>query len=150
MLGEQEKLRRLGELGASEVVDASGDWSSEVWRLTQKRGADVVIDYIGRETWPMSIRCTRAGGRLVTCGATTGFDAVTDLRYVWTRELDILGSDGWRRADLVDLVERVRTGKLEPVVHGVFPLSRVREAVAELEERRAFGKVIVIPDGASR
>jgi NADPH:quinone reductase-like Zn-dependent oxidoreductase len=82
----------------------------------------------------------------VTCGATTGYEAVTDLRYVWTRELDILGSDGWTRAGLETIVEMVRKGELSPVIHKVFPLSRVREAVAELEERRAFGKVIVVPD----
>jgi NADPH:quinone reductase-like Zn-dependent oxidoreductase len=82
----------------------------------------------------------------VTCGATTGFGAVTDLRYVWTRELDILGSDGWTRAGLEEIVRMVREGELEPVIHRVFPLSRVREAFAELEERRAFGKVIVVPD----
>ena len=140
------KLERLRELGASEVVDTRGDWSSEVWRLTDKRGADVVLDYIGRDTWPASIRCTRREGRLVTCGATSGFDVVTDLRYVWTRELNLLGSDGWRREDLDSLVSDVRDGRLEPVLHGVFPLSRVRDAVAELEERRAFGKVIVVPD----
>jgi alcohol dehydrogenase len=143
-----EKLERLRALGASEVVDTRGDWGGDIWRLTGKRGADVVVDYIGRETWPASIRCTRYGGRLVTCGATTGFEAVTDLRYVWTRELNILGSDGWRRDDLDRLVADVRSGALDPVVHGVFPLSRAREAVAEIEERRAFGKVIVVPDGA--
>jgi NADPH:quinone reductase-like Zn-dependent oxidoreductase len=141
-----EKLERLGRLGASELVNTAGDWGSEVWRLTGKRGADVVVDYIGRETWPTSIRCTRRGGRLVTCGATTGFEAVTDLRYVWTRELDLRGSDGWRRSDLDQLVASVAAGELEPVIHGVFPLSRIRDAVAELEERRAFGKVIVGPD----
>jgi alcohol dehydrogenase len=140
------KLKPLRELGAAEVVDTRGDWSSEVWRLTDKRGADVVVDYIGRDTWPASIRCTRREGRLVTCGATSGFDAVTDLRYVWTRELNVLGSDGWRREDLDSLVSDVRERRLDPVLHGVFPLSRVRDAVAELEERRAFGKVIVVPD----
>src|SRR5262249_52416003 len=140
------KRERLLALGASAVVDTSGDWGAEVWRLTGKRGADVTVDYTGRETWPTSIRCTARGGRLVTCGATTGFDATTDLRYVWTRELDIRGSDGWTRDDIDALVADVRTGALEPVIHGVFPLSRVRDAVAELEERRAFGKVIVVPD----
>jgi 2-desacetyl-2-hydroxyethyl bacteriochlorophyllide A dehydrogenase len=142
----EEKLGRLSELGAETTVDTRGDWGSEVWQLTGKRGADVVIDYIGRETWPTSIRCTRRGGRLVTCGATTGYEATTDLRYVWTRELDILGSDGWRRPDLEILVGLVDTHELEPVIHATFPLSHVRDAVAELEERRAFGKVIVVPD----
>jgi NADPH:quinone reductase-like Zn-dependent oxidoreductase len=141
-----EKLERLRALGADEVVDTRGDWGAQVWGLTGKRGADVVVDYIGRETWPASIRATRREGRLVTCGATTGFEAATDLRYVWTRELNVLGSDGWRRDDLDALVADVRSRRLDPVIHGVYPLSRVRDAVAEIEERRAFGKVIVVPD----
>jgi NADPH:quinone reductase-like Zn-dependent oxidoreductase len=145
----EEKLARLRELGAESVVDSRGDWGAEVWRLTGKRGSDVVVDYIGHETWPASIRCTRRGGRLVTCGATTGYKAVTDLRYVWTRELNLLGSDGWGRDDLEALVELVSVGALDPVIHATFPLSRVRDAVAELEERRAFGKVIVVPDGVA-
>jgi NADPH:quinone reductase-like Zn-dependent oxidoreductase len=103
----------------------------------------VVVDYTGRETWPGSIRCTKKGGRLVTCGATTGYDAVTDLRYVWRRELDIRGSDGWTRSDLETLVGLVAAGELTPVIHGLYPLDEVREGLAELEDRRAFGKVIV-------
>ena len=143
------KLDQLGRLGADELVDTSdGEFGSEVWRLTARTGADVVIDYLGADTWPQSVRAARRGGRLVTCGATTGFLAETDLRYVWTRELSILGSDGWTRDDLLDLVGQVRSGQLAPVIHRVFPLSRVRDAVAELEERRAVGKVVVMPDAS--
>jgi alcohol dehydrogenase len=142
------KLQRLRLMGAAETVNtATEDFSRRVWELTEERGADVVVDYLGQETWQGSIRCTRPEGRVVTCGATTGFEAVTDLRYVWTRELDILGSDGWTREDLERLVDDVARGDLDPVVHGVYPLSRTREAVAELEERHAFGKVVVVPDG---
>ncbi|MBV9279914.1 MAG: zinc-binding dehydrogenase [Chloroflexi bacterium] len=143
-----EKLARLRALGAAETINtAREDVSRRVWELTGKQGADVVVDYNGRETWPGSIRCTRRQGRLVTCGATTGFEATTDLRYVWTRELTILGSDGWTRGDLRAIVDLVRRGELEPAIHAVFLLSRIREAEAEIEERRTFGKVIVIPDG---
>jgi NADPH:quinone reductase-like Zn-dependent oxidoreductase len=142
-----EKLARLSALGADETINTGQeDFSRRTWELTGKRGADVVVDYNGQETWPGSIRCTRHGGRVVTCGATTGFEALTDLRYVWTRELNILGSDGWTRAGLEEIVRLVHDGELEPVIHSVYPLSRVREAFAELEERRAFGKVIVVPD----
>jgi alcohol dehydrogenase len=143
------KLARLRELGAApEVIDTSiEDFSSQVWRLTGRKGADVIVDYLGRDTWPGAVRALRRGGRLVTCGASTGFLAETDLRYVWTRELTILGSDGWARQDLLTLVGEVTSGHLEPEIHGVFPLSRVRDAVAELEDRRAIGKVIVVPDG---
>jgi alcohol dehydrogenase len=143
------KLDELARLGAADLVDSSGgDFGARVWNLTGRTGADVVVDYLGADTWPQSIRALRRGGRLVTCGASTGFLAETDLRYVWTRELSILGSDGWSREDLTELVRQVRTGELAPVIHGVYPLSRIREAVAELEERRAIGKVIVVPDAA--
>lgn len=141
------KLARLSGLGASELVDTSvADFSARVWALTGKKGADVVIDYIGADTWERSVRALRKGGRLLTCGATTGFLAQTDLRYVWTREVDIRGSNGWERQDLLCLVEQVRAGDLKPEVHGVYPLSQARAAVAELEERRALGKVVVVPD----
>lgn len=147
--GSAAKVARLRELGADDVVNTSeADWSGAVWRLTGKKGADVVVDYSGRETWPGSIRCTTRGGRLVTCGATTGYDAVTDLRYVWRREIDIRGSDGWTRPDLETLVHLVAEGELAPVIHRVYPLADVREGLAELEDRRAFGKVVVtIGDG---
>jgi alcohol dehydrogenase len=143
------KLDQLAALGADELVDTSaGDFGSQVWNLTGRSGADVVVDYLGADTWPQSIRAVRHGGRLVTCGASTGFLAETDLRYVWTRELSILGSDGWSRDDLTELVRLVRSGELAPVIHGVYPLSRIRDAVAELEERRAVGKVVVVPDAS--
>ena len=143
------KLDELAKLGAAELVDSSGgDFGKQVWNLTGRTGADVVVDYLGADTWPQSIRALRRGGRLVTCGASTGFLAETDLRYVWTRELSILGSDGWSREDLTELARQVSTGQLTPVIHGVYPLSRIREAVAELEDRRAIGKVVVVPDAA--
>ena len=138
------KLERLRELGADELVDTgSEDFSHRVWELTGRAGADVVVDYLGKETWPGSVRCTRRGGRLVSCGATTGFAATLDLRYLWTRELDIRGSDGWDRQDLTALVEMVADGELDPVIHSVHELADIARAMAELEERRAFGKVVV-------
>jgi alcohol dehydrogenase len=143
----EEKARRLRGLGADETVVASdGQFGAEAWNHTDRIGADVVVDYSGKDTWPQSIRCVRRGGRLVTCGATSGYEAVTDLRYVWVRELDILGSDGWTRDDLLVLRRLVADGELRPVIHAVYPLSRARDALAELEERRAFGKVLVVPD----
>jgi alcohol dehydrogenase len=142
-----QKAERLSGLGADEcVVAADGEFGRAVWDLTGRQGADVVVDYSGRDTWPQSLRCVRRHGRLVTCGATSGFDAATDLRYVWVREIDIRGSDGWTRDDLLDLVRLVQAGELAPVIHRIYPLSGARDAVAELEERRAFGKVVVVPD----
>jgi alcohol dehydrogenase len=141
------KAERLRALGADETVVApDGQLGPAVWDHTGRKGADVVVDYSGKETWPQSLRCVRKGGRLTTCGATTGYDAVTDLRYLWVREIDIRGSDGWTREGLITLRDLVAAGELRPVIHAVYPLTRAREAFAELEERRAFGKVLVVPD----
>ncbi|GGR09539.1 zinc-binding dehydrogenase [Streptomyces netropsis] len=138
-----EKLARLRALGVAATIDiATEDVRGRVRELTDG-GVDVVVDYQGKDTWPLSLRCARRGGRIVTCGATTGYEATTDLRYVWSRQLDILGSNAWRREDLHTVLDLVVTDALEPVVHARFPLSRAPEAVAELEERRAFGKVVV-------
>lgn len=142
-----EKAERLSALGADEcVVAADGQFGRDVWNHTGRKGADVVVDSSGKETWPQSLRCVRRGGRLVTCGATSGYDASTDLRYVWTREIDIRGSDGWTRDDLMTLQRMVESGEIQPVIHAVYPLSRARAAFAELEERRTFGKLVVVPD----
>ncbi|KFF99122.1 hypothetical protein IQ62_20785 [Streptomyces scabiei] len=137
------KRARLRALGVAETIDADADdIRSRVLDLTDG-GADVVVDYQGKDTWPLSLRCARREGRIVTCGATTGYEALTDLRYVWSRQLDILGSNAWRREDLHTVLDLVTTHALEPAVHARFSLSRVVEAIAELEERRAFGKVVV-------
>src|SRR5205823_13568108 len=94
------KLERLRLLGAAETVNtATEDFSRRVWELTEERGADVVVDYLGQETWRGAIRCTRPERRVVTCGATAGFQAGTDLRHVGTRAPDLLGPDCWASGD---------------------------------------------------
>jgi NADPH:quinone reductase-like Zn-dependent oxidoreductase len=148
------KLDQLKALGADAVIDTSlGDFVARVKELTEGRGADVVIDYIGRDTWQQSILVTkraslgsREAGRIVTCGASSGFEASTDLRYVWTRELNILGSNAWRRDDLETLIEMVDREELHPIIDSVFSLSRAGDALRRLEARAAFGKVIVVPN----
>ncbi len=140
----REKLERLARLGADHLVDTSRrDFSAQVWELTGRRGADVVVDYLGRDTLAGSVRCTRAGGRVVVCGASSGAEASIDLRYLWVRELSLLGSDGWRREDLDALCELVREGRLDPLVDSVFPLSEAARALARVEDRLALGKVVV-------
>jgi alcohol dehydrogenase len=116
-----------------------------VWRLTEKRGVDVVVDYTGADTWVRSLRSLRQGGRLLTCGATSGYDAQTDIRYIWARELTILGSDGWTRRDLEALLEATSSGRIHPVIDRVLPLAETAEGERLLEERQVFGKVIIHP-----
>ncbi|MGH7642021.1 MAG: zinc-binding dehydrogenase [Candidatus Dormibacteria bacterium] len=138
------KLERIQELGAVETINTSiDDFSSSVWKLTSKVGADLVVDYIGRDSLQGSIRCTRQGGRIVSCGASSGSEATLDLRYLWVRELNLLGSDGWQRSDLETLRQLVETQELVPVIDSTWPLSEVRQAMARVEERSAFGKVLV-------
>ncbi|MCA1616547.1 MAG: zinc-binding dehydrogenase, partial [Acidobacteria bacterium] len=115
--GSDEKLRKAKELGADETVNYSRpDWPREVRRLTAKRGADVVFEHTGAETWPGSIQCLAEDGRLVTCGATSGFDARTDLRQVFYRHLSLLGSFMGSKAELLDAMRFVERGAIRAVV----------------------------------
>ncbi len=142
----EDKLGKLRDLGADHLINYRDvEFDREVWRLTGKRGVDVVVDYTGADTWPRSLRSLRKGGRLLTCGATTGFEAATDLRYVWVRELTIVGSDGWTRADLEALLAAVRAGRIRPVIDRVLPLAQTAEGHRLLEDREVVGKVIIHP-----
>ncbi|MDO3409275.1 zinc-binding dehydrogenase [Saccharibacillus sp. CPCC 101409] len=144
--GSDDKAQRLKELGADYVINYNtSDFSKEVWTITGKKGADVVVDYTGKATWPKSIKATRFGGRILTCGATTGFEATTDLRYVWVREISIIGSNGWAPEDLHTLLDLVQSGKIKPVIDRVLPLEEIREAHRLIEEREFFGKILITP-----
>jgi alcohol dehydrogenase len=144
----QAKLDRLAGLGARHLVLARGpEYGAKVWQLTRKRGADVIVDYSGRDTWPATLRTVRHGGRILVCGATSGYEAATDLRYLWVREASILGSDGWRRDDLEALVGLVAAGRLSPVIDRVTGLDGVVQAQRDMEARAVFGKIVVDPRG---
>ena len=105
----------------------------------------MVINFTGGDTWVPSLRCLRRGGRLLTCGATAGFDPRTDIRYIWTFELQVLGSNGWTVDDLVTLLRMVEAGRLAPVIDRVLPLAEAREGIRLLVDREVIGKVIIIP-----
>lgn len=140
------KLEQLKGLGADYLINyAKEDFSKATWNITGKKGADVIVDYTGKETWPKSIKAAKVGGRILTCGATTGFEATTDLRYVWVREITILGSNAWERSDLETLLSLVQEGKLKPIIDRVLPLEEIQEAHRIIEEREIFGKVIIKP-----
>ncbi|MGN9847306.1 zinc-binding dehydrogenase [Nonomuraea sp. H19] len=140
------KLEWLAEIGADVLVNTTReDFSARIWAETGRHGADVVVDFTGADTWAGSIRATRPGGRVLTCGATSGYDVTMHQPFVWVREIDIVGSNAWRRSDLEHLLNMVRTKKLNPVIDSVLPLDEVQEAERRLEERLAFGKVMVTP-----
>ena len=143
----EDKLQRLKELGADYLVNyaAHPEFHRYVRGLTDGEGVDVVVNYTGGDSWVRSLKSVKHGGRILTCGATAGFDPPTDIRYIWRKEMDILGSDGWRRQDLIDLLNAVRDGRITPVIGAVLPLDKTAEGHRLLEEREIFGKAIVKP-----
>jgi alcohol dehydrogenase len=148
----QDKLDRLRALGADHGIDyTKQDLREAVWervgrpRITGAGGVDVVINNTGGGSWRDSVRCLRAGGRLLTCGATAGFEEQVDVRYVWTFELELLGSNGWRRSDIQALLELARERRLLPVIDRVMALDEIHEAERLMEEREVFGKIVIAP-----
>jgi NADPH:quinone reductase-like Zn-dependent oxidoreductase len=142
--GGEEKLAKARALGADYVIDHyQQDISAEVKQLTGKRGVDVVVEHVGAATWAKSVESLAPAGRLVTCGATTGFDAHVDLRYLFTKQYSLLGSFMGTMGELHQVLKFVFRGQLKPVIDRVYPLSEIREAHARLERKEQFGKVVV-------
>ena len=144
--GSDEKLKKARELGADETVNYTGeDWPKQVRLLTNKRGADVVFEHTGAETWPGSILSLCKGGRVVTCGATSGFDAHTDIRQLFYRHLSLLGSFMGSKAELLDAMKFIASGKIRAVVDRTLPLADARLAHELMEDRAQFGKLVLVP-----
>ncbi len=144
--GSDAKLEKARALGADEVVNyETQDFVHEAKRLTDRRGVDVVFEHVGKKTWEQSILAVGIGGRIVTVGATTGFDPLTDLRHVFFRQLSILGSTMGTAADLLAVLRFVGEGRLRPVVDRTLPLAEARAAQALLAERAQFGKIVLVP-----
>jgi len=141
----QEKVERALALGADWVVNYREDpeWSKTIWRQTNKRGVDVVVDNVGQATWNSSLRLLGRGGRLVTVGATTGPVAETDIRYIFWRHLKILGSTMCTRGGFLDMMRLVEQGVLKPVVDRVLPLEQASEALKILARGEQFGKIVL-------
>jgi NADPH:quinone reductase-like Zn-dependent oxidoreductase len=139
-----EKIERARALGADEGINYSrGDLPREVKQLTGGRGADVVFEHTGAATFPASIRAAARGGRIVTCGATAGYEPTVNLRHVFWRHLAILGSTLAPKGRLYPILDLVRDGRLKAVVHRVLPLDQIGEGHRLLEAREVFGKVVL-------
>ena len=148
------KLAKLKEIGATHVIDTSKEDMLKVIyqkfgkpRFTGGGGVDVVVNYIGGDTWVPSIKALGHHGRLLVCGATAGYAPAEDLRYVWSFELQIIGSDGWTYDDQTELMEMVVQGKLRPVIHSARPLAETAQALQELIDRKVFGKSVLTMEG---
>lgn len=141
-----EKLRRLAALGADHLIDYTReDFSRRAWEISGKTGVEVVVNYTGGDTWVPSLRALAHHGRLLTCGATAGFDPREDIRYIWRREVTIVGCNGWTREDLEALLADVAARRIRPVIDRVLPLEQAAEGMRLLEAREVFGKVLIRP-----
>ncbi len=148
-VGSDDKIAKARALGADVVINyRTSDFLDEARKATGKRGVDVVVENTGQETWERSLLSLARGGRLVTCGATTGYAAATDLRHVFFKSLSILGSTMGSRADLLRLARFVGEGRLKPVVDRVLPLEKVADGHRALAERSLFGKIVLTTGAA--
>jgi NADPH:quinone reductase-like Zn-dependent oxidoreductase len=148
-----EKLSKLKEVGADEVIDYTetdfSRWAVERYGKPQRRtyegGVDVVVNFTGGDTWQPSLKCLKRGGKLLVCGATAGHDPKEDLRYVWSFELQIIGSNSFYDENLVALMEMIDARTLKPVIDKVVPLEEAADGLRLIADRKVIGKVVVTP-----
>jgi NADPH:quinone reductase-like Zn-dependent oxidoreductase len=148
-----EKMEKLKELGADEVINVKdtdfSKWAVEKYGKPQRRtydgGVDVVINFTGGDTWHPSLRCLKRGGKLLVCGATAGYDPKEDLRYIWSFELQVIGSNSFYDDNLAALMELIAEGKMKPVIDKVLPLEQASEGLRLIQDREVIGKVVVAP-----
>lgn len=148
-----EKLERLKSMGADHVINYRNvDWSKwavqqygKPQRRTYEGGVDVVINFTGGDTWMPSLRCVKRGGKILVCGATAGHDPKEDLRYIWSFELQVIGSNSFYDENLIALMDLIQEGKLKPVVDTVLPLDKAAEGLRLIRDREVIGKVVVTP-----
>ncbi|MBI2212859.1 MAG: zinc-binding dehydrogenase [Acidobacteria bacterium] len=142
--GSEAKAERARALGADRtILYRETDFAKEIRELTGKRGVDVVIEHVGRDTWDGSVRSLARGGRLVTCGATTGHEVTVNLRVLFAKGISLLGSTMGSLAEMKQVVQHIEAGTLRPVVDRVLPLAEIREGHRVLEAREAAGKVVL-------
>src|SRR2546427_3935263 len=153
-----DKLKRLKELGADEVINYRevdfSRWAVEKYGKPQRRsyegGVDVLINFTGGDTWQPSLRCVKRGGKILVCGATAGYDPKEDLRYVWSFELQVIGSNSFYDDNLQALMHFIQQGTMRPIIDKVLPLERAVEGLRMIEDRKAFRKDVVTPKEHSR
>jgi alcohol dehydrogenase len=149
----EEKMAKLREIGADETINYTevdfSKWAVEKYGKPQRRtyegGVDVVINFTGGETWHPSLRCLKRGGKLLVCGATAGYDPKEDLRYIWSFELQIIGSNSFYDENLIALMQMIEAGKMKPLIDRNVPLEGAAEGLRLIQDRKVIGKVVVAP-----
>ncbi len=145
--GSDKKCELAASLGADHVLNRNKHrLAREVMKITGKRGVDIVFEHTGAATWETSTHCLKWGGKIVTCGATTGFIAPMDIRFLWNKQQTYIGSHLGTTAELVDAMRFVESGQIKPVVQEVIPLKEIERGHDILESGEVFGKLVVIPE----
>ncbi|MFC5366742.1 zinc-binding dehydrogenase [Salinirubrum litoreum] len=143
----EEKLQHAEECGADHVIDyEANDFAEEITEMTGKRGVDMVVDHVGAATYPDSLKSLAKGGRIVTCGATTGPNPDAGLNRIFWNQLSVIGSTMATPGEVDDVLELVWDGTFEPRIREVLPMSEAARAHEMIENREGFGKVVVRPD----
>jgi alcohol dehydrogenase len=148
-----DKIQRLKDLGADHVINYKevdfSKWAigkyGKPQRRTNEGGVDVVINFTGGDTWAPTLKCVKRGGKILVCGATAGYDPKEDLRYIWSFELKVIGSNSFYDENLKALMDLIQEGKMKPVIDEVLPLEHAVEGLKLIENREVFGKVVVTP-----
>jgi alcohol dehydrogenase len=149
VVSSDEKAGRAIELGAAYAINrTTQDVAKEVAGITERRGVDIVFEHVGEATFPTSVRSLKYGGSLVTCGATSGFEAITDIRFLWNKQLNFYGSHMASKAEFLDALRFVESGQIGPVIHSVLQLKDVAEGQRIMENNEVVGKIAYVPDGA--
>jgi NADPH:quinone reductase-like Zn-dependent oxidoreductase len=144
--GNQKKAAQAMKLGADDVIDRSkGDWGREIFKRTGKRGVDVVVDNVGKATINTSMLAAARGGRIVIIGNTSGPNAEIDIRFIFGKQISLIGSTMGSHQDFLDVTDLLWAGKLRPVIDRVMPLSQGVEAYAAMERGEQFGKILLTP-----
>jgi NADPH:quinone reductase-like Zn-dependent oxidoreductase len=144
--GNPEKSERARQLGADVVLDRSQvDWGKEIFKLTSRRGVDVVVDNVGQATITTSMQAVARGGRIVIVGNTSGPQAEIDIRYIFGKQISLIGSTMGSHQDFHDVLDLLWAGKIKPVIHQVMPLSEGREGYKMMQEGQQFGKILLAP-----
>jgi NADPH:quinone reductase-like Zn-dependent oxidoreductase len=143
----EDKMEKARALGADVVLNYREDpqWSKTLYKMTDRRGVDVVVDNVGQATLTQSMRAVVRGGRIVVVGNTSGPKIEIDIRYIFGKQISIIGSTMGTRQDFQDVMDLVWAGKLKPVVDRVMPLSQGQEAFQALERGEQFGKIVLTP-----
>jgi NADPH:quinone reductase-like Zn-dependent oxidoreductase len=140
------KAEQARQLGADVVLDRSQvNWGKEVFKLTARRGVDVVVDNVGKATINTSMQAVARGGRIVIVGNTSGPQAEIDIRFIFGKQISLIGSTMGSHQDFRDVINLLWAGKIKPVIHQILPLSEGREAYKMMQEGKQFGKIVLAP-----